>query len=590
MQWWMRPGNEPRLGEQEARAARAEQVLGRDAHALVEDLGVAAEAAEVLGGVLHRRHVAQDPHARRVGRDDDHRRALVRAVSGSVTAMTMRKSATEAFVENHLWPSMTHSPVALVEHGARLERRRVGAGDAGLGHRERRAQVAGEQRVQPAVLLLLGAGERDELGVAGVRRLVAERARRVRRRAEDLVHEPELDLAEALAAELGRQVRGPQPARADLAPAAGAARGRAAPGRGRASPAARSPRGRTAPSSPAAPGTRARWRSPTPSCRPGYAVAPLTRFFVNAGMRGAWCSTSRSSRAPPQRPSRSTRCARACSPSSPSRRRRRSSPSASACARQKVNYHLRLLESHGLVREAETRRHGGLTERLLVATASSFVVSPAALGASRLRPAPARATACRRATSSRSRRGSSARSARWPATTTPHARCRRSALDTEIALRSPAERAAFADDLAARGHPARGDVPRPRRAGRTGSSSPPTPFPDTPRRTQHDRPRDPTPRSRCPARPSRSGTRSPPAPGITPGSCPTRVEEREGGEIVHGDGRRRSARPARSPRGSRRTASSTRRAAAAGGDRGRSRSRPSGSSRRRPAARASCAS
>ena len=31
--------------------------------------------------------------------------------SGSVTTMTMRKSATEAFVENHLWPSMTHSSV-----------------------------------------------------------------------------------------------------------------------------------------------------------------------------------------------------------------------------------------------------------------------------------------------------------------------------------------------------------------------------------------------------------------------------------------------------------------------------------------------
>ena len=38
-------------------------------------------------------------------------RACGRA-SGSVTAMTMRKSATDAFVENHLWPSMTHSPAA----------------------------------------------------------------------------------------------------------------------------------------------------------------------------------------------------------------------------------------------------------------------------------------------------------------------------------------------------------------------------------------------------------------------------------------------------------------------------------------------
>ncbi len=49
-------------------------------------------------------------------------------------------------------------------------------------------------------------------------------------------------------------------------------------------------------------------------------------------------------------------------------------------ARQKVNYHLHALEAHGLVRLAEKRKWGGLTERLLVATASSYVVSPSALG------------------------------------------------------------------------------------------------------------------------------------------------------------------------------------------------------------------
>src|SRR5260370_374310 len=49
-------------------------------------------------------------------------------------------------------------------------------------------------------------------------------------------------------------------------------------------------------------------------------------------------------------------------------------------ARQKVNYHLRALESHGLVQLAEKRKWGGLTERLLVATAASYVVSPSALG------------------------------------------------------------------------------------------------------------------------------------------------------------------------------------------------------------------
>jgi DNA-binding transcriptional ArsR family regulator len=48
--------------------------------------------------------------------------------------------------------------------------------------------------------------------------------------------------------------------------------------------------------------------------------------------------------------------------------------------RQKVNYHLRALEQHGLVHVAEERRWGGLTERLLVATAASYIVSPEALG------------------------------------------------------------------------------------------------------------------------------------------------------------------------------------------------------------------
>src|SRR5258708_29857821 len=49
-------------------------------------------------------------------------------------------------------------------------------------------------------------------------------------------------------------------------------------------------------------------------------------------------------------------------------------------ARQKVNYHLHALEAHGLVQLAQERMWGGLTERLLVATAASYVVSPGALG------------------------------------------------------------------------------------------------------------------------------------------------------------------------------------------------------------------
>jgi DNA-binding transcriptional ArsR family regulator len=49
-------------------------------------------------------------------------------------------------------------------------------------------------------------------------------------------------------------------------------------------------------------------------------------------------------------------------------------------ARQKVNYHLNALEDHGLVRLAEERMWGGLRERLLVATAATYIVSPSAMG------------------------------------------------------------------------------------------------------------------------------------------------------------------------------------------------------------------
>jgi DNA-binding transcriptional ArsR family regulator len=50
-------------------------------------------------------------------------------------------------------------------------------------------------------------------------------------------------------------------------------------------------------------------------------------------------------------------------------------------ARQKVNYHLRALERHGLVELVEERRKGNMTERVMRATAASFVISPAALPA-----------------------------------------------------------------------------------------------------------------------------------------------------------------------------------------------------------------
>src|SRR5690606_40683040 len=56
--------------------------------------------------------------------------------------------------------------------------------------------------------------------------------------------------------------------------------------------------------------------------------------------------------------------------------------------RQKVNYHLRALERHGLIELVEERRKGNCTERILRACAASYVISPKALAA--VQPDPSR--------------------------------------------------------------------------------------------------------------------------------------------------------------------------------------------------------
>jgi len=115
--------------------------------------------------------------------------------------------------------------------------------------------------------------------------------------------------------------------------------------------------------------------------------------------------------------------------------------------RQKVNYHLRALEAHGLVRPVEKRRWGGLVERRVVATASSYVVSPSALGEAANDPA--------RATDRLSARYVIALAARIVREVAELVRGAREqgkhlatlAIDTEVRFRSPAERAAFTAEL-----------------------------------------------------------------------------------------------------------------------------------------------
>ena len=117
--------------------------------------------------------------------------------------------------------------------------------------------------------------------------------------------------------------------------------------------------------------------------------------------------------------------------------------------RQKVNYHLRTLERHGLVELVEVRRRGNLDERVMRATAASYVISPAALGA--LAPDP------RRAPDRLSARYLIALAARLvhevgallAGATAAGRRVATFAADGQVRFASAADRAAFAEELTA---------------------------------------------------------------------------------------------------------------------------------------------
>jgi DNA-binding transcriptional ArsR family regulator len=115
--------------------------------------------------------------------------------------------------------------------------------------------------------------------------------------------------------------------------------------------------------------------------------------------------------------------------------------------RQRLNYHLRALERFGLIECVEERRKGNCTERVLRATARSFVIAPQALGAlgstleaahDRFSASYAIATAAR-AMQEVSTLETAARAAKKRLATLT--------IDTEVRFATAERRAAFAEEL-----------------------------------------------------------------------------------------------------------------------------------------------
>jgi DNA-binding transcriptional ArsR family regulator len=116
--------------------------------------------------------------------------------------------------------------------------------------------------------------------------------------------------------------------------------------------------------------------------------------------------------------------------------------------RQKINYHLRALEAAGVVELVEERRKGNCIERVVRATARSFMISPEALGAL----GPTAETASDRL-SAAYLMSAAGRTIRDVASLDARARKegRRIAtltLETDVRFASAASRAAFAEELA----------------------------------------------------------------------------------------------------------------------------------------------
>lgn len=139
-------------------------------------------------------------------------------------------------------------------------------------------------------------------------------------------------------------------------------------------------------------------------------------------------------------------------------------------ARQKVNYHLRALEHHQLVAPVEERQWGGLTERLLVATASSYVISPAALGSIGADPSRSHDRLSASYLIALAARVVREVGDLWCGAREKNKRLATLSIDTVIRFRSPADRAAFTADLsnavaslAARYHDQSGPGGRPHR-------------------------------------------------------------------------------------------------------------------------------
>ena len=217
-------GPEPALGDLEGAALAEQDVLLRHPHLVEADLAVADR-------LVVRRSWSESSRSTFTPGVSRGTSTIVcrwcRSASGSESPMNTRilQSGCPTPVDHHLRPLMTTSSPSTTAVASML----VASEEAtpGLGHRERRADLPVEQRLEPLRLLLVGAVLEQHLHVAGVGRVAVEDVRREEGRPAHL-----LGQRRVVGVASARRRRGCRTARRSARRARPAGRGSTGPGRG----------------------------------------------------------------------------------------------------------------------------------------------------------------------------------------------------------------------------------------------------------------------------------------------------------------------------------------------------------------------
>ena len=154
---------ESRLRDREAAPFFTKQIGNGNADVLVFDLAVPAAVV-----VPEHRQRAHDPHTRRIERNEDHRLAPILIGIGVGHAHYDRDLATRIRGAGGPPLARVDHVVIAFAHDPSLDVARVGRRDFGFGHREARADLAFQERLQPRVALLVGSVLGEDLHVPRV--------------------------------------------------------------------------------------------------------------------------------------------------------------------------------------------------------------------------------------------------------------------------------------------------------------------------------------------------------------------------------------------------------------------------------------